>query len=75
MKEQIKERVDPKFAAAGKSQAEYRSQGIRRSPQCCGLVREDRRGVVGGNQADAQQNERDHLLRDFVWSPPAVGHD
>ena len=65
----------PGHAGAGKEKAEHVSERIRRGAQDRGFAVEERRGVVGGNQPDTQEQQRDHLLRDFVRFALADRHD
>src|ERR1700674_316656 len=63
------------LACAGKEQGQRRSQRIRRGPEDRGLAIQERHGVVGGNQTNTKQKERDHLLCDFVRLALAGRHD
>jgi hypothetical protein len=54
------------LASAGKEQGESGSYRMSRGIQDFGFVIDKRYGIVGGNEADAQQQERNYLLRDFI---------
>ena len=75
MQDEINERRMVMLAGTGKGKGQRRAYRMGCGVQDFGLVINERDRVVGGNQPDTQQEQRDHLLRNFVRFAWAGRHD